>query len=486
MAWRGGAKCNEHPSMTAVFAETGRFMLRALDFVRGRWLPLWIYLISYTATTALGGLYFMTSAGKADLFALLGEPVRKVESVIGSPTYLAVLLLPFLLVPVAAIFGAWATRKIVSRRPLSDVPVSFFMIGLLAAAAIAYCSYRLHRAGALLPDLTVDFHANILERVRLFEVLGPIFYIMLYGILPMTAVMFLARLLRWRKLVDLVGFLVTFAAFYFFIFDTLAKSHLLVFSLMLIAVVLLSRVSIWLVPVLLVVSGLAFTLTDYALTGRAVAKLQGVAITEPPKQPASELEKEIEAAPQKTPNIGGAPGASPSTILKEPPVNPAVNPIKNIIFRMSTTLPFYVSIFEDPAERCGIEAHSVRRVLGLAPSACTLPIKVFAAMWPDIRWVTGFAPAAAHISAFGEAGLAWSVIVLIIAGFCLGAIGELATLGKGVIFVAIGAAGCTFAYYLTQLPLIAAFTYGHGLAFLLLPVIVTGVVGLGMKRARTG
>ncbi|MBN8955402.1 MAG: hypothetical protein J0H17_02215 [Rhizobiales bacterium] len=466
--------------MTAVFAETGPFMLRALDAVRGRWLPLWIYLLSYTATTALGGLYFMTSPGKADLLALLGEPVRKVEWVIASPTYLAVLLLPFFVVPVAAVFGAWVTRNVIPRRQLSDVPASFFVIGLLAVVAIAYCVFRLRREGSLLPDLTVDFRANILERVRLFDALGPIFYIMLYGILPMTAVMFLARLLRWHKIVDLVGFLVTFAAVYFFIFDTLAKSHLLVFSLMLIAVVLLSRVSIWLVPVLLVVSGLAFTLTDYALTGRAVAKLQGIAITESPKQPVPELKKEIEAAPQKTPE------ASPSTILRGPPVNPAVNPIKNIIFRMSTPLPFYVSIFEDPAERCGIEAHSVRRVLGLGPSACTLPIKVFAAMWPDIHWTTGFAPAAAHISAFGEAGLAWSVIVLIIAGFCLGAIGELATLGKGVIFVAIGAAGCTFAYYLTQLPLIAAFTYGHGLAFLLLPVIVTGAVGLGMKYARAG
>jgi hypothetical protein len=93
-------------------------------------------------------------------------------------------------------------------------------------------------------------------------------------------------------------------------------------------------------------------------------------------------------------------------------------------------------------------------------------------MSPEITWVTGYAPAAANISAYGELGLAWSIAVMAISGLVLGALGAITKMGSGPLYVAFGVASCTFGYYLSQLPLIATFTYGHGLIFLTLPTIL--------------
>jgi hypothetical protein len=423
--------------------------IKVFKAATGAWLPSLVFLFFYTVTTVIGSLWFITRSGQSDLFRMLTGMSKQVAADIGSPTYLSVLLLPIVITPAFAFIGIRLVQK-VSRsvgplRRLTHPEVKTLPLMALSAAAVAYCIYCLAINHALVPDVHGSYQENILRRAELFDRLGSLFFLITYGFLPILTVIFLARLMKEKKLVDLISFLVMYVAFQIIIFDTLAKSHLLVVSIMLICAVLIARASIWYIPAIAVTSIACF------LTANAV--LNGF-VQESPTVATSISQPETNAEMASKP--------APATF----------NPIKNIIYRMSSSVPFYIHIFGEPEQRCGIEAHTVRAMLHLPTSKCTLPIKVFAAMSPEITWVTGYAPAAANVSAYGERGLAWSIVVMAISGLVLGILGAITKMGSGPLYIALGVSSCTFGYYLSQLPLIATFTYGHGLIFLTLPTIL--------------
>jgi hypothetical protein len=80
----------------------------------------------------------------------------------------------------------------------------------------------------------------------------------------------------------------------------------------------------------------------------------------------------------------------------------------------------------------------------------------------------------------------WSIAVMFISGLLLGVLGKLIDFGRGPLMTGIGVASCTFAYYLSQLPIIAAATYGHGLVFIALPVIIIFLGSLTYTRLIDG
>ena len=447
--------------MRLVFPESVMFV-RIYKAATGPWLPVGVFLFFYTVTTVIGALWFMTASGEADLFRMLDGMSRQVASDIGSPTYLSVLLLPFIVTPALAFVGIYLTQRLYRNagfsRWLKHLEVKLLPLIALSSAAVAYCIYRLAINHALIPDVHGSYQENILRRVELFDRLGSLFFLITYGFLPILTVIFLARFMRDRRLVDLIGFLVMYLAFQVIIFDTLAKSHLLVISIMLICAVLIARASTWYIPAIAIVSVGCYLYTNAVLNG---FMQESVVVTAPVANQGEPPKIEMPKS-----NSEGTASTSPES----PPA--AINPIKNIIYRMSSSFPFYIHIFGRAEKRCGIEAKTVRTVLHLPASNCVLPIKVFAAMSPEITWVTGYAPAAANISAYGEMGLAWSICVMAISGFILGILGATATIGSGPLYVAFGVASCTFGYYLSQLPLIATFTYGHGLIFLTLPILL--------------
>jgi hypothetical protein len=424
----------------------------------GAWLPALVFLFFYTVTTVIGALWFMTASGESDLFRMLGGMSKQVADDIGSPIYLSVLLLPFVITPAFAFAGIHFIQKIFRNAELSHwvkhPQAKTFPLIVLSAVAVIYCVYRLAINHALVPDVHGNYQENILRRAELFDRLGSLFFLITYGFLPILTVIFLARLMKGRKLIDLIGFFVMYLAFQMIIFDTLTKSHLLVVSIMLVCAVLIARASIWYIPAIAVVSVACYLYTNAVINGF----MQEPSIAAAPLNPKAPIE-----------NPGVLIPRAPDSALHPPPV---INPVKDIIYRMSSSFPFYIHIFDEPEQRCGIEANTVRGLLHLPSSKCILPIKVFAAMSPEITWVTGYAPAAANISAYGELGLAWSVVVMAISGLVLGVLGAVTKMGSGPLYVAFGVASCTFGYYLSQLPLIATFTYGHGLIFLTLPTIL--------------
>jgi hypothetical protein len=149
---------------------------------------------------------------------------------------------------------------------------------------------------------------------------------------------------------------------------------------------------------------------------------------------------------------------------------------------MAAATPYYVALFKNPEDRCGIQGNLLRSILRAPQPACVLPQKVFNAMYPEIDWAQGMQPAPASLSAYGEIGLGWSVIVMILAGISLGVLGTIGSIGKGPLYTGFTVASSAFAYYLTQVPLIASFTYPHGLFAFMIPIVILAIVALMHNR----
>ncbi len=73
------------------------------------------------------------------------------------------------------------------------------------------------------------------------------------------------------------------------------------------------------------------------------------------------------------------------------------------VFRMAAGFPYYVDIFSNPDERCGIWAPHV------FPNSCFPPIKAYEVAYPfRPNGTTGYLPAPVNTSALAEAGYAYS------------------------------------------------------------------------------
>lgn len=506
-----------------------------LPFVRifsGAWLPIAIYLSAYAATTVLGALYFILPEGKNDLFMFLGTLDPAVKANIGSLTYNVLLFSPFVVTPLFALIGM---RAIHAAAMAAKIPAHWrqprvpgMAVAILAVLSIGYCVVQIFQTGStdiatfLSPETT--YHQKILYRYGLFESLSPVFFIVSYGFIPILFIVFLSKfIVENRSLFNALFSTLLFLSFIFIVIILFSKSHILVLAVMTLTAIAISRASFWYVPAFLAILMTVFIATEAFLSGAlwaiqpappaetAISKVEqtGPVVAKAPTDGSKNQQKpntgkgqEKNPPPPRPGDVDQSP-SSPSPITsprkdelsKAPPLpeqekmteDQAIRYLryfisKGIFFRMASGFPFYTSVFSDPKERCGIEAHTVRRVLGLPPSECVLPTKVFSVMYPKTTWITGFAPAPAHVSAYGELGLSWSFAVMALIGLCLGALGAITRLGRGPLYVAFGVASCTFAYYLTQLPLVAAFTYGHGLIFLTLPIIVLAVVSALLAR----
>jgi hypothetical protein len=154
-------------------------------------------------------------------------------------------------------------------------------------------------------------------------------------------------------------------------------------------------------------------------------------------------------------------------------VAPAFPIARNLAFRMAIAFPYYVEMFEDPAERCGVEDN---RVPFLPKQTCFPASKVFSAMYPDITYVQGQAPAAAHISALAEYGVWFSFLVMIGCGLAIGIAAQLARLCEPTLSAGMIAAAAVLAYNLTQVPFVGALSYSQGYVVFLLPVaLIAGI-----------
>lgn len=441
------------------------------------WLPFAILIFSYTATTAAGALSFLFPDGLAALKSLVGDALQPVKGSIGTPTYLALLLLPYVLTTAGAAGGIFATRALLRRVALPAVlrnpPSRTSVVIAITMVAIAYCAWTLAHADVLPLSERGDYQRAILFRVRLFSDLGFFFFALLFGAIPVLTALLLVQYWAEGHKAALVAFLAAIVSFHVLLVYTEVKSHVLVLYLMLLVAAILCRRGLGSLLLICLVAALCFALVEGLQHGR-------FRFLTSPHISAQTERQQLPNETQRLPDPRERASQDASTLVRLGRLG--LFHARNLMLRMSSAMPFYVSIFSNPEERCGLQAHTVRRVLGLPPARCVVTDKVHNAMWPSMHWVQGQVPAAAHITAYAEIGMVWALIAMVLSGLAVGILGAVIEAGEGPIFVGFGIASSAFAYYLTQLPFIAPFTYHHGLIFFTAPVLLIAVVSLLLGR----
>src|SRR5262249_46525153 len=103
---------------------------------------------------------------------------------------------------------------------------------------------------------------------------------------------------------------------------------------------------------------------------------------------------------------------------------------KLVVYRMAASYPYYLSLYPEVIPYCGIDCGL--HLLGLAEPK-TDALDVWSYMYPRDRWVQGMTPAAAHVRAYAEAGVPYSLAMMVAIGAIIHAISQLRGNARGPI-----------------------------------------------------
>ncbi len=118
-----------------------------------------------------------------------------------------------------------------------------------------------------------------------------------------------------------------------------------------------------------------------------------------------------------------------------------------IVFRMAHSYPYYVSIYPDILPYFGIDFGL--HLIGMGEIASDNNV-VFDYMYPSVTWVQGAAPGPAHVRAYGQGGLLFSLVTLALIGLGIKMAGVLRRYIAGPLSFALYMASLVSLYFLTQ------------------------------------
>ncbi|MET4040511.1 hypothetical protein ABIC03_002202 [Bradyrhizobium sp. RT6a] len=407
---------------------------------------------------------------------------------LGSATYWLLFLLTLVIVPIAAI----ATEKIFASATVSfpdEVPLWIPLV--LSGAMIAFCVHRLAQAGGLSAsaawDQSLCYQDKILRRVELFKLLGNHYFSFVYSSLPIVACYLLARGLLTREKIALGACAGVSLIVLWLDVATIQKAPALLYVLVLGLTLALSGCGL----VRSACATIAVGGTIYVAL--ALSQFCGVENRGHPERTALESSP-LASHPGPSPMVPLAESSSvlgsPSAADGEPSESgfhgglaKAIRILRSSVFRMAVGIPYYVQIFSDPDQRCGI----VRPTLGglLAPQPCYPATKVFAVIYPAITYTTGSQPAGVSLSGYAEGGPFYAVLATAIAGSLIGLISAL-TRRNDPMSIAMQVAGCLYAYYMTQVPLTATLLDSYGLVWLIAPLVamraLTWMISINLQK----
>ncbi|MGL9620802.1 hypothetical protein QRQ56_22570 [Bradyrhizobium sp. U531] len=398
---------------------------------------------------------------------------------LGSVTYWFLFLLTPVVVPIAAI----ATERAFSSAGISfsdEVPLWIPLA--LAGAMIAFCVYKLAQAGGLSAseawNQSMCYEQKILRRVELFKLLGNKYYSFVYSSLPIVGCYLLARGLLKREKLSLGACAALSLVVLWLDVATIQKAPALLYVLVLGLTLALSGFGLVRTAIVTVAAGgtiyLALALSQFCVVPepekpvRPPAPLASPQI-QPHSMPLAGPDNSSTLGPQTSEprSQSTSDGKSREREIHEV-VRKATEILRASIFRMAVGIPYYVQIFSDPDQRCGIVRPVVRGIL--APQPCYPATKVFAAIYPVITYTTGSQPAGVSLSGYAEGGLFYAVLATVIAGSLIGLISVLAR-GNDPMSIAMQVAACLYAYYVTQVPLTATLLDSYGLVWLIAPLV---------------
>jgi hypothetical protein len=444
---------------------SGQTMLPKL--VRTAFWPVTVYIFAYTGTTVIGAIAVLTPFGQDQARIFLPDFAPERMQTLGSALYLAVLFAPLLVVPAFALIGLRAGDVLSRGFPQFKVadPSTRTLYGLMAIF-VGWCLYKLAVTGYLVPDVMLDQSKTcadrIIRRVELLAQLHYTFYAFAYAALPLVSVMFLVKGIRDHKAADLAGFVVSFVVIFYLYATIYMKAPFAIYFLVMLVGLLAAGLRWWKV---FAVIGCLASVTLYA-------SHIALGCTAAPSRPLS-APPPLSSPPSGTARAPSLPSLRPPSALElqlQLSTRAQVVPlVRNLVFRMALSFPYYMEVFKDPTERCGVEDN---RIPFIPKQTCFPASKVFSAMYPSLTYVQGQAPASAHASAIAELGPWFAFVVMIAAGLAIGITSQLARHCGPVLRIGIIAAVSVFAYNLTQVPFVGALTYSQGFIVFLFTVVL--------------
>lgn len=380
-------------------------------------MPLAVFNGFYLGTTVVGATLLANPAVR--LFWMLMLPGMNASwlDVWSRPLYWMLLWAPIVIVNGTALIVGRHARGVTgfAQRSFSARvdPVSYLIVGLLMLG-YCYSNLAIHGLfGSELLDaaLSRDYRANIQLRTSMAAALGDTHYGFVYMGIPAICVLALVDAVRSGRRVAWAAFLGLSSLLSILYAATLTKGNIVVFGL---AVVMAA-----------VVTGLI------RAKGIAVAVLAGFIVLT---------------------LMGG--------VLSGGGLFEVARSFLNIVFRMASGVPFYVAIFPSQVPYVGLDLGL--GVLGFGPQNAANLI-VANLMFPADTWVQGAIPAPAHIAAFAQGGVWWSLATMIMVGVLIAVVGKLLEGARSELGLAISVGGCVAVYNTTQTELIGVFLHSYGL-----------------------
>jgi len=469
------------PHLVAVLAISFFTMALIWFCLKPTRIPLLTYFIAYTATTVVGAAALLDETGFREF--RLHQPMFRPEDypLIGSATYWLLMLAPFFLVPVGAALGFRAADiKLVNRSAAfvmnEESPIVLIVYSIVFACA-GYCLWKLISTNAYFPDLYFDrtlyCNPRLLRRTELFTELRYLYYAFAYAVIPIGATV---ALLCWKDgggRFHAAMFVVLLAAALYFNFVLYMKANLVVVLLTLLLACIVAKVplrfqiglgSALVACLLLMQALLGCYVPDYLRSGALVKT--GLAESAAPQRHDRLFEDDRAAIIF----VADSPARSQPDSMQVA-VDAAVVFVRSAVFRMAASMPYYIQIFSNPDERCGIESNS----LPLLPRESCFPAKKVGTR-VNPGEIQAFQSAPAHVNAYAELGPGYALIVLLLGGSILGFSWGIARKAQSPLFWSAGAAVCVFAYYLTQASLVGALTHSYGLVWYLFPLVMAVVI----------
>jgi hypothetical protein len=398
-------------------------------------IPLVMFNGFYFLTSVIGGL-LVTSPDFQLVWKLAagGADVRWLSPG-NSATYWVLLFGPFIVTNLTALSLVEVFRPAANAvaRNLS-MRVSQPAVLLVAAVAVGYCLFNLARNGylgtSLLGAQNAGFYReNIQLRSAMAASLGDVHFAIVYMILPSLCITSLIYALRTRRASWWLMFGVLSAAAVFMYMTTLTKSNLIIF-----------------------VTGVgvtAFMLGAIRARGVVLAAVGALVLL---------MAQEAFLAGRGLLELAAA--------------------VSNLVLRLSSAIPFYVEVF--PAQEPYVGIDYGLTWFGIGPKASP-NLVVFNYMFPDITWVQGAAPAAAHISGYAQAGLWFSLLTMVLVGALIAFLGSLGRAAHAPLARAAFVGGTLMCYYNTQADFVGSFNYSYGFKWWLLGLLAVVTAEWGLR-----
>lgn len=396
-------------------------------------LPYDIYVGFYTLTAVIGAT-IMGQASTQDIWLLYALTTGIELGTVGFDgdfKYWLLIYAPYFIPGISILYIKYVGDRL-QLRPLRlpNNDVSTVATLLVLTAMTLFCLSQLYGAGLLGKTLIsatggATYMENILNRVDVLTKVSKPYFGIIYTGMPTIAAYALYRYLegKAKKSWLLISILSSTLAFYFYL-SSFVKGHALLL-LILLGLVLMERRLISYKKAF-VAGALLFLL----LTGMNFF-LQG----------SSTLDI-IETA-------------------------------SHLVFRMPAAFPFYVQLYPDVLPYTGIDVGL--QYFGIGPSE-QANTNVMNYMYPDTTYVQGAAPAPAHLTAYAEGGISWSIVILLAIGGVIGIAGRIGKHAHTALTRTIFVCLCISIYYFTQSGFWLSFQATYGLIwalFSLMAIVAT-------------